>query len=358
MSVSKDRTCRISDALSGTVLKVFTASVALTSVFVGPCDAVVACGGANGSISFFKQLDNSILGEEVLSVSSGGKKSRSGGGGGSSTKAVPMKNIMKEIGCDVFDLAVSNATTNNSNNNNNSTNGSNAHTNTDICKVVGPFTGGPQSPIIFLGDLFLQQQQHRSGNNNAEDDDSSSSFVSSLGQISSPHENPHLVVVSRDGFVQTYSWTSLAFVKDISILKKGVVAACIVPPKYMKFATSTIADKPLIQKSALQLKKAPVSSAGARIFLMKSLWSVSSAAGGSNKNIQQQQKVDEDVPQPESAPLFYRIRQRDDVCDEEEQILARNAAFLRKIEFAVMKEKEEELLLRANELFASSNNEE
>jgi hypothetical protein len=206
-----------------------------------------------------------------------------------------------------------------------------------------------------LEDLFLQrtETEHATTNTTTSTHNSSSASVDeatpfTLGNIAAPHERPNLLLVSRDGFVQTYSWTTLSFIKDVnSKTKKGITAACLIPPRFVKFASATLADKPLIQKSALQLKKAPVSSAGARVFMMKALWSFKSNTNGSNNEQQQpqQQKIGEEA--------FVRIRQRDAEVDEEEAILARNEKWLRELEIAVMKEKEEELLEQANELFAA-----
>lgn len=333
VSVSRDRTCRISDALSGTVLRVFTASVSLSSVCVGPCDAVVACGGANGSIVFFKQLENTLVGEEIVaataavasscsSLSSIGTSSATT----SASKSIPINSLMKESGCSVFFDSSS----------------SSASGSSDSRRVVGPFTGGPQSPILFLGDLFLQQ------------DTSSTSSASACTISITSHEQPLLVAVSRDGFVQTYSWSTLAYLKDIQRFRKGIAAVCVVPPRFVKYAASTMADKPLVQKSALQLKKAPTSSAGARAFLVKALWNVQ------QQPQQQQSSRKEDMivalhhrHTPSSSTLFYRIRQRDETNQHEEEILKRNEDWLRSVELEVMKAKEEELLVVANELFAA-----
>ena len=413
VSVSSDRTCRISDANSGTVLKVFTASVPLTSVCVGPCDAVVACGGNNGSITFFKQLDNTVTNEEVIATSQsqskqlqqqGGKKSLLKNTSSRVTSVTHGADIMREGS--VLNLAASNNTNNNSNNSNNNNASSlySSSSDSDVAKVVGPFTGSAEGPILLLGDLFLQPpsragipshkddiyfsstttgealhdpKKSSSTENNNEDDvfipaslsahqqKVKQQFLYDIFHLSNntQYEQPNLLAISRDGFVQTFSWSTLSYIKDIlPQFRKGITAATIVSPRFVPFASSTLADKPLIQKSALLLKKTPVSAAGARAFLMKALWN---AVSNQQKEKEKEKEKKENTDKSEQehttslsqsdALMYYRIRQRDEDQKKEDDILQKHADWLNRVELEVMQKKEEELLVEANELYASKS---
>jgi hypothetical protein len=316
VSVSKDRSCRVSDALTGAVLRVFTAASPLVSVIVGPCDTVVACGTTNGGVVFF---------------------------------APPQPATSAQQQCVVEP--------------------------DQECKAVGPFSGSAEGPVFFLATIggpfadrgngaLLGGAAAATASGGAGGSDSSSA-----GLVASAAELPHtLVAVSRDGFVQLYSWATGTFQRDVVRLKKGAAAACVVPPKWARFATTTVADRPLIQRSAVPLKKAPTAAVGPRAFMVRALAAsalavataesrcvaANGAVVGSGNDGDGGAAVDVQDAAAERRLGFFRIRQRDDVDGYARGVAQRNAEWLRELELGLLRRHSVELLAIANELVANA----
>lgn len=289
VSVSKDRTCRISDPLSGAVLRVFNTSQPLCSVCVGPADSVFACGASNGAIVFF---------------------------------SAPTTGAVVSSGSSLFTPGASDSFSNN-----------------EECRVVGPFSGGPQGPVFFVSRIFGAFESSTASSAMTTATGSSSSSSSVVGTDA-------LTVVSRDGFCQLYSWSTGAFIRDVVHYPRGIMAASVVPgllsqsPQWTNFAISTLSDRALIQRSSLPLKKAPVSAAGSRAFQMKAapaalLDSAEFAAANSVSGRRRERCGDS----ADSAGKAAMTAQRE---------------LLESIELEALLVRKEELLAEANRLYAEA----
>jgi hypothetical protein len=270
VTASKDRTCRISDALTGAGIAVFTAAVPLVSVAVGPRDVVLACGTVNGGVVFFAAP-------------------------APATSAQHQAVVEREC----------------------------------TSRAVGPFTGGAQGPVFFLATLTAAGAAQSAG-------------AAGTDVLEPGAADEQLVAVTRDGFVLAFSWRTGAFMRDVLRVKRGVAAACVVPAKWARFAQAAVADRAQLQRSAVALKKAPVSAAGERAFVVRPLVSsavdgAASAAGGLA-----------------AAGAPWRIRAREAEIDEcGAAALESNAQWLDALALQVASRRRAELLVAANEAYAA-----
>ncbi len=293
VSVSKDRTCRISDPLTGAVLRVYTAAHPLCSVCVGPADSVIACGAANGALVFF------------------------------SAPTTAATTVASSASSSLFTSGPSDSFSNN-----------------EECRVVGPFSGGgPQAPIFFVSNIFGAFESASSSSASGDGGASAAGAAAASTPTSSTAVGiDALVAVSRDGFCQVFSWSTGAFVRDVVRLRRGAMAACLIPgplsrsPQWTRFAMTTISDRALIQRSAIPLKKAPVQAAGTRAFQLRSFPSATAAT---------------------TTDTSFDGRRRDRVDESGAAAVAKHSdGLLERVEVQALKARHRELLLEANRLFA------